>query len=576
MPLYTFAPKAGSPRDGHRTQDEQTSEGFGGFVRLVARPLARALQVSGLPAAPAPSQQRRGPGGVEQGAGVPTRHEPPGKVVGDARAHTRGQAALRPLANLPPEGQVEASRADQKGFEGSRSEDRPADAVYSQIMTSSGMLGGSPYLLDEQHGEVLMRASGHLTEKVALLRRNKGLDEVTLSALRREWNIEQVYESAGIEGNSLTLNETKLAISRGVTISGKPPEHTDEVKHLHEAHQFLEELLKEKDAFTQRQLLDIHSLVLGRGASGAGEYRKVEVAIGNQKHKPPHPIKVPEMMADYFSWTEQAFHNCPVPLQAAVAHAWLVHIHPFRDGNGRTARAVMNLLLMRSGFPIVIIRRKDRQRYYDALACSDEGDIGPLLELFVARAEDSLRQIDRVRAAVTGLTLEMERISAAEEREVSVWNAAIGLLCEEVASALERIRTAEPAFNVEWRRFEPIDRDDYRALSERQMVSQSWIARFTLSRGNRSFRTLLWAGVVSDAMGKGARGKPALFFSEPNPDGYPQWRLPTPGFATDVREIVYAEGRFLVRREGKAPAFEESTTKFALDFVSGILRNAFP
>jgi len=443
------------------------------------------------------------------------------------------------------------------------------------LMTSADILHGSPYLLDDEQGAVLLRASADLIEKVALLRRSGALDDSTLSLLRREWNVEQVYESAGIEGNTLTLNETKLAISRGITISGKPPEHTDEVVHLHEAHRYLEELLKEAGPITQRQLLDVHALVLGRGASGAGEYRRVEVAIGNQRHKPPHPLKVQELMDGYFAWLARAVDDCPVPLQAAVAHAWLVHIHPFRDGNGRTARAIMNLLLMRAGFPIVIIRRKDRQRYYDALAASDEGDIGPLLELFVARATDSLRQIDRVRQAATGVSLEMERIAVAEERSVSVWNAAIGLLCEEIAAALERVRTQDPLFRIEWRQFEPLEVEDYRALCARETISQSWIARFSIARGQRAFRALLWAGFASEEMGQAAAGKPALFISEPNPDGYPQWRRPTSTFPSSLREIVYADGRFLVRRAGRPPVVQDSTTAFALDVVSEILRNAF-
>lgn len=447
--------------------------------------------------------------------------------------------------------------------------------VYYPVMTSGDILDGSPYLMDEKEGAALLAASAGLIQQVAFLRRDGALDEATLKALRKEWNITQVYESAGIEGNTLTLNETQLAISRGITISGKPPEHSDEVVHLYEAHQYLEDLLKEPGPITQRQLLDIHALVLGRGTLGAGEYRKVEVAIGNQKYKPPPPFKVQEMMDAYFAWIARVVDECPVPLLAAVTHAWLVHIHPFRDGNGRTARAVMNLLLMRNGFPIVIIRRKDRQRYYDALAQSDDVNIGPLLELIIARAGDSIQQIDRVRKAATGVSLEMERIAAIEERDASVWNAAISLLCEEFAAAFQRIADSDSTFIFDWRRYEPLDREDYRRLCERQNISQSWIARFSLSRGQKSFRFLLWAGFVSEEIVMLAKGKPALFLSEPNPNGYPQWRRPQDGFATTLREIAYVNGRFLVRREGKQPMFEDSTTAFALGFAQEVLRKVF-
>lgn len=442
-------------------------------------------------------------------------------------------------------------------------------------MISADALSETPYLLDGERAAPLLAAATDLGERVTLLRRRGSVDDSTLAALRKEWNVDQVYESAGIEGNTLTLTETRLAISRGITISGKPPEHVDEVQRLHNAHEYLEQLLDEQGPITQRQLLDVHTLILGRGVAGAGEYRTVEVAIGNQPHKPPHPLKVPDMMAEYFKWLGAAANHCPVPLQASVAHAWLVHIHPFRDGNGRTARAVMNLLLMRAGFPIVIIRRKDRQRYYDALARSDEGDIGPLLELFLLRASDSLHQIDRVRKAASGVSIEVERIAAAEERAVSLWNAAVNLLCEEVAAAFERVVEADPAYTFSWKRYDELEPTDYRLLCQGEAVSQSWVARFELSRGTKAFRFLIWAGFLSDGMKSTVRGRPALFFSEQNPDRYPQWRQPSEHFATSLREIAYYDGRFIVRREGAIPKTETSTTVLALHLVQEVLKNAF-
>lgn len=440
-------------------------------------------------------------------------------------------------------------------------------------MTSNDMLSGSPYLLTLSSGPILLADSRKLAEDVTLLRRQGSLDDRTLESLRREWGMEQVYESAGIEGNQLTLNETRIAIVRGITITGKPPEHTEEVVRLHQAHEHLETLLRESGPITKRQLMDVHTLVLGRGSTGAGTYRTIEVQIGDQVHKPPHPAKVPEEMDAYFAWLATA-DACPIPLRAAVAHAWLAHIHPFVDGNGRTARAAMNLLLMRTGFPVAVIRRKDRQRYYDALAKSDEGDIGPLLELIVARSRDSLRQIDRVRTQVTGVTIEMERIAAKDETMAAVWNASCDLLCQELALAFERVVDKDPSFRFSWRRYDPIDSTDYQRLCGGQSVSESWLARYRLTRHDRSFEMLLWAGFSTPAM-KGLARAPSVFVSESNPEGYPQWRPATPSFPTGLREILYAEGKFHVRTLTGVVTIESSPTAMALACVSEVLRNAF-
>ena len=182
--------------------------------------------------------------------------------------------------------------------------------------------------------------------------------------------IEYTYESNKIEGNTLTLRETDLVINKGLTVSGKSMrEHLEAVNHSEAIH-YIQQLVADKSFFSERELLSIHNLILrGIHPEDAGRYRNVQVMIQGSKHMPPSPYEISAHMADYFNWymkNKQAVH--PIVL-AAEMHERLVTIHPFIDGNGRTARLVMNMILLQHGFIIANIKgdTTSRMSYYDAL-----------------------------------------------------------------------------------------------------------------------------------------------------------------------------------------------------------------
>ena len=194
-----------------------------------------------------------------------------------------------------------------------------------------------------------------------------------LANLQEAFDTEYTYESNRIEGNTLTLMETDLVIHKGITIEGKPlKDHFEAVNHLN-AIDYIREVVKNQTAFDRKTLLDIHALILqGIDRSNAGSYRRVNVRISGSRHVCPAYEKVPDKMDEYFSW--HASHKDSLhPVQlAAEMHEKLVSIHPFVDGNGRTARLVMNLILLQSGYPITVIAsdRTRRTNYYDTLeAC---------------------------------------------------------------------------------------------------------------------------------------------------------------------------------------------------------------
>lgn len=418
----------------------------------------------------------------------------------------------------------------------------------------TAILEGTPFLMDESHGSKVLGAALELSQQVELLRSKGHLQPETLKKLRQEWGFVQVHESAAIEGNALSLNETQMAIMQGVTVSGKPPKHSAEVQNLHRAIEFLEKLVQSGGSLSEQELREVHAFVLGESDSNAGSYRRIEVTISGAPHKPPLAISVPAEMQKLCAWLDAARQKeIPVPLIAAVFHAWLVHIHPFSDGNGRSARALTNLLLMRAGFPVVVIRRRDRQRYYECLRAADEGDIGPFLELLVQRSGDSLRQIDRVRLAAEGVNNAILQVQAAEKQRFQIWFDAISLCISTIHQAFQTIADA-PGFNLDFRRYDMPDEDAFLALQRREVQSNSWLAKITLTRGAVSQGILLWMGYSSHDLEKhlGMQSAiPAIQFSKRNPEGYPQWIRPDETFPTRIREIAYHQGSYFCVRDGQ-------------------------
>lgn len=194
-------------------------------------------------------------------------------------------------------------------------------------------------------------------------------------------DIEYTHESNKIEGNTLTLRETAIVIEKGLTIGGKPlNDHLEAINHA-QAIDYIKDLAKATNTITDRDILQIHALILqGIDRENAGRYRSVPVMISGSKHTPPPPYVVPEKMQemmDFYNENMETMH--PVEL-ASEMHERLVYIHPFADGNGRTARLLMNLILLQNGYPIAILKgdTENRLKYYEALeTASITGDKTP-------------------------------------------------------------------------------------------------------------------------------------------------------------------------------------------------------
>jgi Fic family protein len=195
--------------------------------------------------------------------------------------------------------------------------------------------------------------------------------------------IEAVYASNAIEGNTLTLGETAMVIQQGITVSGKPlKDHLEALDHI-EALRYIEELI-EAPALTQRSLREIHALVMRRSQpEAAGRYRDIPVTIAGTDFRPPSAILVAEKMDAVFAAYESRRDAEHPAIVAADLHQGIVDVHPFEDGNGRTARLAMNLHLLQRRFPLTIIDPKDRQPYIEAIAAVQRGVDGEAFRRFV-------------------------------------------------------------------------------------------------------------------------------------------------------------------------------------------------
>ena len=224
------------------------------------------------------------------------------------------------------------------------------------------------------------------------------------------------YTSNAIEGNTLTRQETALVVEKGITVGGKSlKEHLEAINHA-DAFDWIQTLVhQEASSLTKRELMHLHSLILkGIDEKNAGTYRNVAVRISGSSVVLPNPLKVPELMTDYFNWLQTTKNLHPVEL-AAEAHFQLVTIHPFVDGNGRTARLLMNLILLMNGYPPAIIRTRDRLSYIASLEKTQLGGSNDDYLKLISKAVD--RSLDIYLKALKG-----------EEEPVFLEEGTVGLL----------------------------------------------------------------------------------------------------------------------------------------------------
>jgi Fic family protein len=212
-----------------------------------------------------------------------------------------------------------------------------------------------------------------------------------LKRLQQDFAVEWTYNSNSIEGNTLSLRETRVVLQDGLTIGGKTlREHFEAINH-HKAIAWLEEKVTPGYVISGADILTLHKMVMTAiDEEFGGRFRTGRVQITGANFIPPNPLKVPDLLDELLEWVRCNPRNLDPVSLAAVFHHRFVWIHPFFDGNGRTGRLAMNMILMGLGYPPVIILRTDRNKYYRALNDANQGKFEKLLLLFFQGAERSL------------------------------------------------------------------------------------------------------------------------------------------------------------------------------------------
>ena len=274
----------------------------------------------------------------------------------------------RRVRNLCAAGKIPGAYQEGHGWKIPKDATKPADGRYKSTASLLEMI-------DQKKKELDTR---------------RPLTEGEVARMTEEFTVEYTYNSNAIEGNTLTLRETDMVL-RGLTIDQKPlKDHMEAVGHK-EAFDFVRELVQDNVPMSERVIQQIHYLVLADKKADRGIYRRVPVRIMGAQHEPVQPYLIqPRMEQLICSYAESTEH---IVTRLARFHIEFEGIHPFIDGNGRTGRLLVNLELMKAGFPPIDIKFTDRMTYYNSFdAYHVNGDLSAMEKLFASYINECLDQ----------------------------------------------------------------------------------------------------------------------------------------------------------------------------------------
>ena len=224
-----------------------------------------------------------------------------------------------------------------------------------------------------------------INRKLDRLNSMRPLPAGMIGKLHEEMKLLHTYHSNAIEGNTLTLQETKVVLEDGITVGGKSLREYLEASNTARAFDLVEEMVQEKAAVSHVTIQQLHEIVTAGLLEDAGKYRTRNVRITGAVKTPPDDSKIIALIDELLAGIVNVDKH-PVEI-ASMLHHDFVEIHPFVDGNGRVARLLMNLYLISMNYPPVVLKKEDRKKYYAALRSADSGNMKPFAN-FIAKAVD--------------------------------------------------------------------------------------------------------------------------------------------------------------------------------------------
>ncbi len=272
------------------------------------------------------------------------------------------------------------------------------------------------------------------------------LPAVTLKSLQSWFRTQHVYDSNAIEGSTLTLSETQVVIGDGLTVGGRPLRDLLAAKNLADALDWVHLIARRDEPLSERLIREVHQLVT-RGEDDVlpGSYRREGNVVSGARHRTPNHVHVGDLMAKLGAFLSSDMDPDPL-IASAIAHAWLVGVHPFRDGNGRTARLLSNLVLLRRTYPIGLLGVENRPRYYETLDHAHcTGDLSGFIELSAECVEATLAEYERLNGAIEvrerAVHYFAERLKTPDSKgaqELQAWRDALTHLSAELNDWAER------------------------------------------------------------------------------------------------------------------------------------------
>ena len=435
-------------------------------------------------------------------------------------------------------------------------------------------LNGTPYMLSDTASDELRGRLGALEDRVALLRSTQTLTDQTLKRYYGQKRFEQVAESNALEGSTIGVGETELAIVKGITLTGHDPAYFRDAIALDKALTRAVEIARQRASpLDIDSTLEIHALLLGERPE-AGRLRNVPVRISGAAHTPPKTLReVHEQMLVWQQWSQEHA-DLPALIRAPVLHAWLTHIHPFSDGNGRAARAITTLELVRAGYPPIIIKKTDKARYISALADSDAGgDIGPFLDLFLEKLDGALIGLEQSARETQGYNPVAEKLRQLQERQAKIWASSVQLLADLIEHRLAGSLSAVGGVVSLKRHYDSFDADTFVNLATRNLAQAGWAFSISAQAPAVPKQELLaFFGHRSIPMFHKLGDQPgvSLFWSKANVGGLKRWqRYDDSPFGVEMTTelgegddwyVRYSDDR--VQRIGTAKLAEQIANRF--------------